>query len=135
MTLKTEADWNRLTSIVIACAIEVHRELGPGLIESVYQICLLQELREAGLQADMEVPVEVEYKGKRLGKRFSIDILVENALVLELKAVENMPKVFQVKTLTYLRLSHKKLGLLINFHETLLKNGIRRIINGDLNSP
>ncbi len=130
MELRTEIQWNYLTDQVIGCAIEVHRELGPGLVESVYHICLLEELINKGFKVDSEVPVNISYKGKSIYKNFYIDLLVENSLVLELKAVENLHKVHEVQLYSYLKLADKRLGLLINFHEPLLIDGVRRVING-----
>jgi len=123
-------DLNELSSIIIGAAIAVHKELGPGLLESVYQACMILELRNRGLNAQEEVPVPVFYKGEIVKEEgFRIDILVEDEIIVELKSVEKIQPVFHKKLLTYLRLSNKKLGLLINFNEVLLKDGISRVIN------
>jgi len=128
-----EKTYNELTSQILSACIEVHRELGPGLLESVYEVCLLDELHRRGLRAEAQVKLPVSYKGKQLNKEFVIDILVEDLILLELKAIEVLLPIHEVQLVTYLKLSGKKLGLLINFHVELLKNGVRRKINGNLN--
>jgi GxxExxY protein len=121
---------NQLSSKIIKAAINVHKELGPGLLESVYQQCLLIELENMGLEASAEVPVPIEYQGRIIKEEgFRIDILVEDRIIVELKSVENLKPVFHKTLLTYLRLAKKELGLLINFNEILLKDGISRVIN------
>jgi hypothetical protein len=128
----TETEYNKLTNLIVASAIEVHRELGPGLLESVYEICLLEELWKRNIKADHQVKLPIIYKGKQLDKEFFIDVMVEDAVVVELKSVEVILPVHEVQLLTYLRLADKKLGLLINFNVPVLKEGIRRKINGYL---
>ena len=120
---------NDLTEKVIGCAIKVHRVLGPGLLESAYEVCLLHELRKAGLKAERQVALPVIYEGLRLDANYFIDILVEDTVVIELKSVEHLLPIHEAQLLTYLKLANKKLGLLINFNVTLLKNGIKRRIN------
>jgi GxxExxY protein len=127
-----EKTYNELTGQIINVCIEVHRELGPGLLESVYEVCLMDELHRRGLRAEAQVKLPVTYKGKQLNKEFVIDILVEDLILLELKAIETLLPIHEVQLVTYLKLSGKKLGLLINFHVELLKNGVRRKINGNL---
>jgi GxxExxY protein len=123
-------DLNELSSLIIKAAINVHKELGPGLLESVYQKCLLIELNLMGLEAESEVPLPVIYRGQKVDDDgFRIDLLVEDEIVVELKSVEKIQKVYPKQLLTYLRLAKKELGLLINFNEVLLKNGIKRIVN------
>ena len=122
-------DENTLSGIVIGSAIEVHKQLGPGLLESAYQECLFYELTEVGLRVTKEVPMPIVYKGVRLDHGYRMDLLVENKLVIELKTVERLLDVHMAQVLTYLKLGHFKLGLLINFRSTLLKDGIKRIIN------
>lgn len=126
------AEYNKLTEKVIAAAIDVHRELGPGLLESVYQHCLCEELRIRGISFVPQAKLPIIYKENLLEKTFIIDILVEDKLVVELKAVEIILPVHEVQLVTYLKLSGHKLGLLINFNEPILKQGIRRRINGEL---
>lgn len=124
-------DINHLSSKVIKAAINVHKELGPGLLESVYQACMDIELRGMGLGVQTEVSVPIRFKGKEInGLNFRIDLLIENKLVVELKSVNQVNDVHKKQLLTYLKLSQNPLGLLINFNEVLLKDGITRIING-----
>ena len=127
-----EFEYNNISRQIINAAIEVHKELGAGLLESVYEYCLFEELKNNGLETKHQVKVPVFYKGKKLDKEFFIDILVENKVILELKAVEIILPVHEFQLLTYLKLSGKKLGLLINFNVPFLKDGIRRKINGTL---
>ncbi len=126
-------DYNDLTGKIISAAIEVHRELGPGLLESVYEECLYQELTDRNLFVESQVRLPIIYKGKKMRKEFFIDLLVNEEIVIELKAVEQINPIHEVQLVTYLKLSGKKLGLLINFNVTVLKNGIKRKINGYLN--
>jgi GxxExxY protein len=132
--LKNETWYNSITERVIKCAIEVHKELGPGLMESVYEVCLKKQLSDEGLFVSSQIILPVVFKGVQLDKEFVIDLLVEEEIVLELKSVEGILPVHEAQLVTYLKLSGKKLGLLINFNVALLKEGIRRRINGDLNS-
>jgi GxxExxY protein len=119
---------NELTSKVIGAAITVHRELGPGLLESVYQRCMVIELRHMGLKVETEVPVKIRFRGQEIGdESFRMDLLVENEIVVELKSVEEIKPVYKKQLLTYLKLSGKEMGLLINFNEVLLKDGVTRI--------
>lgn len=126
--------YNSITERIIKCAIEVHKELGPGLMESVYEVCLKKVLEKEGLSVKSQVVLPVCFKGEVLDKDFIIDILVEDLIILELKSVEIILPVHEAQLVTYLKLSGKKLGLLINFNVVLLKNGIRRRINGNLNA-
>jgi GxxExxY protein len=120
---------DNLTAIVIGKAIEVHRALGPGLLESAYQECLLYELRQAGLCVEREKVLPIIYKEIRLEHGYQLDLLVEGELVIELKTVESLTDVHAAQLLTYLRLGHFPLGLLINFHVKMLRDGIRRYAN------
>ena len=123
-------DLNALSSQVIKAAINVHTDLGPGLLESVYQKCMAIELNVLGLKYETEVQVPVIYRDRVItDEGFRIDILVEDTIVVELKSVETVKAVHKKQLLTYLRLSDKPLGLLINFNEPLLKDGITRIVN------
>ena len=129
----TETELNELTEKIIGVAIKVHKELGPGLLEKVYQRCLKIALEEEGLQVDSEVPVEVVFHGKKVAdEALRIDLLVENQVVLELKSAAKLTELYQKQLGTYLKLANKPCGLLINFNEVLLKNGIKRVINGYL---
>ncbi len=120
---------NEISKKIIGCAIDVHKQLGPGLLESAYQECLLYELQQAGLKVIKEKPMPIVYKEVKLNHGYRIDLLVENKVVIELKTVEAFTDVHTAQVLTYLRLGDYKLGLLLNFHVTMLKNGIKRIIN------
>ncbi|MEZ5035252.1 MAG: GxxExxY protein [Chitinophagaceae bacterium] len=126
--------YNAITERIIKCAIEVHRELGPGLMESVYEVCLKKLMIEDGLFVKSQVVLPVVFKGEQLNKDFIIDLIVEDEIILELKSVEIVLPVHEAQLVTYLKLSGKKLGLLINFNVLLLKEGIRRRINGNINS-
>jgi GxxExxY protein len=134
MPIKNAAWYNSLTERIIRCAIEVHRELGPGLMESVYEICLRKVLADDDMKVESQLILPVHFKGEILNKDFVLDLLVEEEIILELKSVEVILPVHEAQLVTYLKLSGKKLGLLINFNVALLKDGIRRRINGDLNS-
>jgi GxxExxY protein len=124
-------DLNALTAKIIKAAIAVHQELGPGLLESVYQTCLCLVLEEEGLHIRKEVPLPVIFRNSVIHDQgFRLDILVEDHVVLELKSVEKVQPVHIKQLLTYLRLANKPLGLLMNFNESLMKNGITRVANG-----
>ncbi|AHW59890.1 hypothetical protein FH5T_10520 [Draconibacterium orientale] len=125
---KTEIE--KIGKQIVDAAFEVHSELGPGLLESVYEICLVEELKERGLTVERQVKLPVVYKDKILQKEFIIDILVEKCVIIELKAVEMLLPVHEVQTLTYMKLADMKLGYLINFNVPLIKQGIKRKING-----
>lgn len=114
---------------IIGSAIEVHRNLGPGLLESTYELCLCKELELRGLKFERQEKLELNYKGIFIEEAYRIDIVVENEIILELKAVEELKDIHKFQLLTYLKLSNRKLGLLINFNVKLLKDGIKRIIN------
>ncbi len=123
-------EFNQLSSKIIQAAITVHKELGPGLLESVYQSCILIELEKLGIEAQSQVALPIIYRGQKLnGQGFRMDLLVEDTVVVELKSVKKVEAVHKKQLLTYLRLADKPLGLLINFNEPLLKDGITRIIN------
>ena len=123
---------NQLSKKVIGAAIEVHKELGPGLLESVYEDCLKTELLMQGIYHQSQVDVPLIYKGVDTGKSFRIDLLVENTLIVELKAVDALKPVHEVQLVTYLKLADKPIGLLINFNVPVLKDGIKRRINGKI---
>jgi GxxExxY protein len=118
-----------LTSRVIKCAVDVHRGLGPGLLESAYRECLFYELTLNGLHVVREKPMPVIYKEVKLDHGYRLDLLVESKLVLELKTVDYLTDVHFAQVLTYLRLGNYPLGLLLNFHVAVLKQGIKRVIN------
>ena len=116
-----------ITNRIIGCAIEVHKTLGPGLLESVYEKCLAFEIAKLGLGVDRQIPLPVIYKGLVFDEGFRLDLLVEEKIVIELKCVEKILPIHEAQIYTYLKLSGKKIGLLINFNTKLLKDGITRI--------
>lgn len=123
---------NEIANKIIGCAIEVHKVLGPGLLESAYQECLYYKITQEGLWVEKEKKMPLAFEEVQLECGYRIDILVENKVVIELKSVEELNDVHLAQTLTYLKLGDYKLGLLMNFNVSLLKNGIRRIINGKI---
>jgi GxxExxY protein len=123
---------NQVTERIIGGVIEVHRALGPGLLESVYEECLAIELGLRKLRVVRQLPIPVVYKGRRVGVDLKIDLLVEDHVVVELKAVERLLPIHDAQLLTYLRLTSKPLGLLINFNVPVLKDGVRRLITRPL---
>jgi GxxExxY protein len=118
-----------LTERVVGCCIAVHRELGPGLLESVYDRCVAIELRRSGLSYQRQSPVPIRYRGDLVDANLVLDFLVEKCLVLEIKAVESIHPVHVAQLITYLKLSGHRVGLLINFNVPLLKDGIRRVVS------
>ena len=120
---------DRITLAIIQAAIEVHRHLGPGLLESLYRECLVSELREQGLKVAAEELIPIFYKGKPLNGHYRIDLLVEDAVIVELKSIETVLPVHCAQVLTYLRLTEKRVGLLINFNVSYLRQGVRRIVD------
>ena len=120
---------NHLSSIILDAAITVHKEMGPGLLEGVYQRCMVKELRDRKIDVAMMVPISLSYKGEPLYKEYVIDILVEDEIVLELKAVEGILPVHEAQIISYLKLACKHLGFLINFNVPLLKHGFKRYVN------
>jgi GxxExxY protein len=121
---------NELAAIIVDAALKVHRTLGPGLLESVYEAALTLELRKRGLTVEVQKEIFVFYEGVELGCGFRADLIVNGLVLTELKSVEALKDLFKKTTLTYLRLTGLRLGLLMNFNEVLLKDGIKRIVNG-----
>ena len=121
---------NELSQIVVDAAFKVHKHLGPGLLESTYRLCLVHELKLRGLEVRQEVALPINYEGLKLDAGYRADILVNGEIIVELKATECLLAIHQAQLLSYLKHSNKRLGLLINFNTVLLKNGIRRIVNG-----
>lgn len=122
---------NEISKIIVECAIEVHRTLGgPGLLESVYEEALVWELQLRGLDVQRQVVLPIRYKGQTLAAPLKIDLIVADSVIVECKATTQYNDIFESQLLTYLRLSERKLGLLINFGERLVKNGIHRVVNG-----
>jgi len=120
---------NSLSKQIVDASISVHKEMGPGLLESVYEYCLLKEFELRNIKAKSQVIVPLYYKGELLSKIFKIDILVENEIALELKAVDTILPVHQAQIISYLKLADKRLGFLLNFNVDLMKNGIKRFVN------
>jgi GxxExxY protein len=120
---------NELSKIILDSAFKIHRTIGPGLLESVYKECLYHELKKSGLIVIKEKPVPLIYNEIKMEVGYRADLFVENKLLIEVKAIEALNDIHFSQVLTYLRLSQCKLGLLINFNVTLLKNGIRRVVN------
>ena len=119
-------DINKITEKIIGCAIEIHRQLGPGLLESAYEDCMVYEMQLQGLQFVKQKPVPIIYKEIKLDCGYRLDLLVENEVIVELKSVEALAPVHDAQILTYMKFSNKSVGLLINFNVLVLKHGIRR---------
>jgi len=120
---------NRVTDKIIGCAIEVHRGLGPGLLESAYEECLCFEFSQKGLSFTRQVSLPVTYKGVKLDCGYRMDIVVEDLVIIEVKAVEKLIPIHDAQLLSYLKMHNKKVGLLLNFHVPVLKKGLKRIVN------
>jgi len=122
-------DENALSHEIIGAAIEVHRVLGPGMLEFIYEEALVIELEARGLNVVRQAKVEISYKGRRLENKPRLDMLVDGSVIVEIKSVERVLPVHEAQLLTYLRLAEKKLGLLINFNTVVLRNSIKRVVN------
>ena len=120
---------NKLSKQIVDACISVHKEMGPGLLESVYEYCLLKEFELRKINAESQVIIPLYYKRELLSKNFRVDILVENEIVLELKAVDTVLPVHEAQIISYLKLADKRLGFLLNFNVDLMKNGIKRFVN------
>ncbi len=123
---------DELSELIIKSAIEVHRELGPGLLESIYEMCLAHELHEQGIPVLQQLAVPIIYKGVRMPNDLRLDLLVDERIIVEVKAVEEFHPVHQAQLLTYLKLTDKRVGLLLNFNSPVLIKGIKRMMNGYL---
>jgi GxxExxY protein len=121
---------NSIGKIVVDSAISIHRELGPGLLESVYEVILADELSNRGLIVERQVPIPITFRGYQFEEGFKADIIINQMVILELKSLEKVNNAHKKQLLTYLKLTGMKLGFLINFGEALMKNGIKRIVNG-----
>jgi GxxExxY protein len=130
VTKDTKALALGVSQAVLGAAIEVHRELGPGLLESVYEMALCRELWIRQLRVERQVPADVVYKGEELDCQIRIDVLVESSVIVEVKATEKLAPIHRAQLLTYLKLTGHRVGLLLNFNTVLLKHGMRRILNG-----
>jgi GxxExxY protein len=121
---------NEIGRIVVDCAVRLHKDLGPGLLETVYEVLLAHELQQRGLNVERQVPIPIVFHGIRFDEGFRADTIVEGKVILELKSVEKVTNAHKKQVLTYLRLTGMKLGYLLNFGEALMKDGISRILNG-----
>ena len=121
---------NQLTNEIIGSAIEVHRNLGPGLLESTYEECMAYELQERQLTIKRQIEIPVLYKGIQLEQNYRIDLIVNNQVIIELKSVNQLEPVHDAQLLTYLKLANKRYGLLLNFNVPVMKQGIKRLLNG-----
>ena len=120
---------DQISRRIIGAAIEVHRHLGPGLLESAYQSCLVFELRQVGLKVEEQKPLPVVYKQVKLDCGYRLDLVVEDEIIVEVKAIEKLLPIHEAQLLSYLRLTKKRVGLLMNFHVPVLKDGLKRIVN------
>jgi len=125
-----DTDWDELTTKTMDACFAVHREMGPGLKEEIYQACLLKEFELREIKFECQVKIPMHYKGHALDKNLILDLLVEDKIILELKAVSEITPLFQAQLLSYLKLANKKIGYIVNFHVPLLKLGIKRMKNG-----
>jgi GxxExxY protein len=123
-------DENPISQQIVDAAYQIHKTLGPGLLESVYEVVLAYELRKRGLKVERQLPVQVVYDGICFEEGYRLDLLVEDKVIVEIKSIEMLTPVHKKQLLTYLRLLDKRLGLLINFNEELIRNGISRVVNG-----
>ena len=123
-------DENPISQQIVDAAYQIHKTLGPGLLESVYEVVLAYELRKRGLKVERQLPVQVVYDGICFEEGYRLDLLVEGKVIVEIKSIETVTPVHKKQLLTYLRLLDKRLGLLINFNEELIRNGISRVVNG-----
>lgn len=121
-------EFDELSNRVIGCALEVHRHLGPGLLESTYEQCLAYEMKTVGMPFKLQYPLSVEYKGIKLDCGYRIDMLVDDSIIIELKSVDKTLPIYQAQLLTYMKLSGISIGLLINFNVKYLKDGIKRMV-------
>ncbi len=125
----TKEELNNLSKLILDACITVHKEMGPGLLESIYEICLLSELASRGIKTESQVSIPLRYKGIELSKDFRIDIFVENEIILEIKSVDVLLPVHEAQLISYLKLTNKRLGFLINVNVPLLKNGFKRFVH------
>lgn len=121
---------NDISGKIIELAIEVHKELGPGMLEGAYEACLQFELERSGLRTETQLKLPINYQGMKFDAGYRIDMLVEDSVIVELKSIERLMPIHEAQLLSYLRMSNLKLGLLINFNHKLLRDGIRRVVNG-----
>ena len=129
MIMITKDEYERIGKIILDCAFEVHKELGLGLLESIYEECLCEEIRKKGLKVESQVYLPLIYKGKKLNKNFRIDVLVEDVIIIEIKSAIDLYAVDEAQLVSYMKLADKRLGYLLNFNVALLKDGIKRKVN------
>ena len=127
--MKSREEYEKIGKIILDCAFEVHKELGAGLLESVYEECLVMELKDRGMSVENQVYLPVYYKGKKLNKHFRIDVIVEGIIAIELKSTNGLYAIDEFQLVSYMKLANIKLGYLINFNEVLLKDGLKRKYN------
>ncbi len=120
---------NKITETIIGAAINVHRVLGPGLLESAYEACMVYELAQAGLKVEQQKPLPIVYRGVKLECGYRMDLMIDNEVIVEIKSIEKLLPIHQAQLLSYLKLSNCRVGLLINFNIKVLKNGIQRVVN------
>lgn len=125
----TREEYNQIAGVILDSCMTVHKEMGPGLLESVYEWCLMKEFELRNVKAENQVPIPLLYKGFELSKEFRIDVLVEREIIVEIKSSETMLPVYEAQIISYLKLSGKKLGFLVNFNVPLLKNGFKRFVH------
>ena len=123
---------NEIAKLIVDASIQIHKELGPGLLETVYEVLLKHELESRDLNVNRQIPIPINYKGIKFQQGFKADLIVEDKVIIELKSVEPISKAHKKQVLTYLKLTDKKLGFLLNFGEALMKDGITRLINGTI---
>lgn len=133
--MNEEERLNKITETIIGVAINIHRSLGPGLLESSYEACMVYDLSEAGLKVEQQKSLPVAYRGVKLECGYRLDLMIENEVIVEIKSIEKLLPVHKVQLMSYLKLSGCKVGLLINFNVEILKEGIQRVVNNFPDSP
>ncbi len=123
---------NEIGTVIVDCAVHLHQSLGPGLLETVYEVTLARKLEKRGLSVQRQIPIAIEFEGQRFDEGFRADLIVERKVIIELKSVESVHPAHKKQLLTYLRLTGMKLGYLLNFGDALMKDGITRTIHGEL---
>ena len=127
--MKNQEELNKITAQILDACITVHKEMGPGLLESIYEECLMKEFELRRIKALNQVPIPLFYKGYKLKKDFKADILIEDEVIIEIKSCEGMIPLYSAQIITYLKLADKRVGILVNFNEVLLKDGYKRFVN------
>ncbi|MCK5186513.1 MAG: GxxExxY protein [Deltaproteobacteria bacterium] len=127
--MNKEEKLNKITETIIGVAINIHRALGPGLLESAYEVCMVYDLVKAGLKVEQQKPLPIVYRGVKLECGYRLDLMIENEVIVEIKSVEKLLPIHQAQLMSYLKLSDCRVGLLINFNVKILKNGIKRVVN------